>query len=377
MDLKPKSVSSKPHLAKAPKEPSSMAELLVAYGEKARGFSRGQRIRGKVISISSKSVVLDIGGKSEGLVTEKAFAEARDFVKTLKVGNEVTVAVLIPENPEGYVILSLREAASESSWQRLEKAKAEKAPVVAFVKGVNPSGITVDVEGILGFIPNSQLGKEVAKNIQGLIGKYIKVVPLEVDKSFNKVVLSEKEVSEKEDIKAAREALVAIHEGEIYPGEVTTVANFGCFVKIEVPQEKGKKVTLEGLVHVSELAWGKVDDPRSFISERTKVKVKALGVHDGKLALSIKRAQKDPWEEASSKYKAESRVSGKITRMSDYGAFVELEPGVEGLVHLTKIPPGTKLAEGQEINVYIEEVDAKARKLSLGLVLTTKPVGYK
>jgi len=359
------------------KEPSSMADLLAAYGEKARGFSRGQRIKGKVTSISSKSVVLNIGGKSEGLVTEKAFAEARDFVKTLKVGDEVTVAVLIPENPEGYVILSLREASSESSWQRLEKARSGKAPIVAFVKGVNPSGITVDVEGILGFIPNSQLGKEVAKNIQGMIGKYIKVIPLEVDKSFNKVVLSEKEVSEKEDIKAAREALSAIHEGDIYPGEVTTVANFGCFVKIEVPQEKGKKITLEGLVHVSELAWGKVDDPRSFISEGTKVKVKALGAHDGKLALSIKRALEDPWETVASKYKAESKVAGKVTRMSDYGAFVELEPGVEGLVHLTKIPPGTKLSEGQEVNVYIEEVDPKARKLSLGLVLTSKPVGYK
>jgi len=354
-----------------------MAELLAAYGSKTKGFNRGQKLKAKVTSINSRAVVLDIGGKSEGLVTEKAFAEARDFVKTLKVGDEVVVSVLIPENPEGYVILSLREASSEASWTRLEKAKAENAPIVVFVKGLNPSGITVDAEGILGFIPNSQLGKEVSKNVQGLIGKYIKAVPLEVDKSFNKVVLSEKEVSEKEDIKAAKEALANIKEGEIYSGEVTTVANFGCFVKIQAEGVKGKKVEVEGLVHVSELAWGKVNDPRDVISEGKKVEVKVLGTHDGKLALSIKQAEKDPWQEAASKYKAEAKVSGKVTRMSDYGAFVELEPGVEGLVHLTKIPPGTKLSEGQEVNVYIEEVDPKARKLSLGLVLTTKPVGYK
>ena len=358
------------------KEPTSMAELLASYGASARGFARGQKIRAKVTSINSNSVVLDIGGKSEGLVTEKAFAEARDFVRTLKVGDEVTTSVLIPENPEGYVILSLREAASESSWQKLEKAKNEGGFIVVFVKGVNPSGITVDAEGVLGFIPNSQLGKEAAKNSQGLIGKYIKAVPLEVDKSFNKVVLSEKEVSEKEDIKAIKAAIANIKEGEIYPGEVTTVANFGCFVKIGAGP-KGKEVEVEGLVHVSELAWGKVDSPADVVSVGQKVRVKVVGLKDGRLALSMKQAEKDPWDEVATKYKSESKVSGKVTRMSDYGAFVQLEPGIEGLVHLTKIPPGTRLSEGQEVNVYIEEVDAKARKLSLGLVLTTKPVGYK
>jgi small subunit ribosomal protein S1 len=353
-----------------------MAELLAAYGASARGFARGQKIKAKVSLINSKSVVFDIGGKSEGLVTERAFVEARDFIRTLKVGDEVVASVLIPENPEGYVILSLREAASEASWQRLEKAKKEGGLVVVFVRGVNPSGITVDVEGILGFIPNSQLGKEVAKNAQGLIGKYIKAVPLEVDKSFNKVVLSEREVSEKEDIKAVKAALANIKEGEIYSGEVTTIANFGCFVKIDVGA-KGKEVEVEGLVHVSELAWGKVDSPSDVVSEGQKVKVKVLGLKDGKLALSMKQAQGDPWDEVAGKYKPETKVTGKITRMSDYGAFVQLEPGIEGLVHLTKIPPGTRLSEGQEVNVYVEEVDTKARKLSLGLVLTTKPVGYK
>jgi ribosomal protein S1 len=358
------------------KEPTSMAELLARYGASARGFAKGQKVKAKVTSINSKSVVFDIGGKSEGLVTEKAYIEARDFVKTLKVGDEVVASVLIPENPEGYVILSLREAASEASWQRLEKAKKESNFVVVFVKGVNPSGITVDAEGILGFIPNSQLGKEAAKNTQGLIGKYIKAVPLEVDKSFNKVVLSEKEVSEKEDIKAVKAALATIKEGEIYSGEVTTVANFGCFVKIDAGA-KGKKVEVEGLVHVSEMAWGKVDSPSDIVSEGQKVKVKVLGLKDGKLALSMKQAEKDPWDEVAAKYKPEAKVSGKVTRLSDYGAFIEIEPGVEGLVHLTKIPPGTRLSEGQEVNVYVEEVDPKARKISLGLVLTTKPVGYK
>jgi ribosomal protein S1 len=354
-----------------------MADLMATYGASARGFGRGQKVKGIVTSVSSRSVVLNIGGKSEGLVTEKAFAEARDFVKTLKVGDEVSASVLIPENPEGYVILSLREASSEASWQRLEKAQKEGAPIVVFVKGLNPSGITVDAEGVLGFIPNSQLGKEVAKNTQGLIGKYIKAIPLEVDKSYNKVVLSEKEVSEEADIKAVKGAIANIKEGEIYPGEVTTVAHFGCFVKIQAGGEKEKKVEVEGLVHVSELAWGKVDSPSDLVSEGQKVKVKAIGVKDGKLALSIKQALEDPWVQAEAKYKPETRVSGKVTRMSDYGAFVELEPGIEGLVHLTKIPPGTKLSEDQEVNDYIEEVDAKARKLSLGLVLTTKPVGYK
>ena len=355
-------------------EPTTMAELLASAGAKIRAFTTGQKVKATVVSKNSKSLILDIGGKSEGVVAEKAFVEARDFIKTLKVGDTVTGTVLIPETRDGTVLLSLRQAAFDSSWERLEKAKEESAPVAVFGKGVNPSGVTVDVEGLTGFIPGSQLGKEASKNSPGLVGKYFKARVLEVDRLANKIVLSEKEVSDAADIKAGKEALAKIKEGEVYEGLVTTVANFGCFVKLDLGK-KGPDV--EGLVHISELAWGKVESVSDVVSEGDKVKVKVIGTKDGRISLSIKAAKKDPWETVEAKYQVEAKVRGKVTRISDFGAFIEVEPGIEGLVHITNIPPGKKLSEGQEVNCYVQEIDAKAKKMSLGLVLTTKPIGYK
>ncbi len=355
------------------KEPVTMADLLSKAGKKFIAYSVGQRVRAKVVSKTHKALILDIGGKSEGIVTEKAFIEARDFVKGLKVGDEVLASVLISESRDGNVVLSLRQAMFGAAWGKLERARDEKEAVAVYGKGVNPSGVAVDCEGVGGFIPTTQLGKEASKNPQGLVGKYFKAVPLEVDRSMNKLVLSEKEVTDASDIKEAAEVISKVKEGDIYEGEVTTVANFGCFVKIEV----GKGAFVEGLVHISELSWGRVEKVSDIVEKGDKVKIKIIGKNAGKLAFSIKQALKDPWEEAVKKYKPEDKVKGKVVRISDFGAFVELEPGVEGLIHITKIPPATRLSEGTEVNCYIEEIDTKSKRLSLGLVLTSKPLGYK
>lgn len=358
------------------KTPKTMAELLASAKKKVIGFSSGQKVKGKVISKNPKSLILDIGGKSEGIVAEKAFVEARDFIKDLKTGDEVWTTVIVSENKDGNVLLSLRQAAFDSSWERVIKAKDEALPVAVLGRGVNPSGVTVEVEGLTGFIPQSQLSRQASKNPQDLVGKYFKAKIIEVDKVANKVVLSEKEISEAADIKAEKEALEKIKEGEIFDGIVTTVANFGCFVKIAVPS-KTKEIFVEGLVHISEFSWGKTKNPFDLVEVGDKIKVKVIGAREGKLALSIKAAQEDPWDKAPDKYKPEDRLEGTITRISDFGIFVEVEPGIEGLIHTTKIPPGKKFSEGEKVKCYVENLDTKAHKLSLGLVLTSKPIGYK
>lgn len=355
------------------KAPITMADLLAKSGRPIFGFSSGQKVKGKINALNQKSVILDIGGKSEGIVMEDAFSESRDFIKKLKVGDEVIATVISPETKEGAVLLSFRHTAQDASWKVLEAAKKEGKEVVVLGKAVNPSGVTVLIEGVTGFIPLSQLGGEAAKNPQSLAGKYFKVKIIEVDKTSNKVVLSEKEVSEAESIEKAKKAAEGVKEGEIYGGVVTTVSGFGCFVALDL----GKDTTVEGLVHISELSFRKVAHPSDIVKEGDKVKVKVLAKRDGKLSLSMKGAEKNPWEGIEEKYKKEARVKGKVTRMSDFGAFVELEPGVEGLIHITKIPPATKLAEGTEVNCIVEEIDTKSKKLSLGLVLTSKPIGYK
>lgn len=357
-------------------EPKSMAELLQAYGGAPKGLTRGQKVKGKVIEKSPKRLLLDIEGKGEGLVAEKAFDEAKGFIKRLKVGDEVTAEVIVAETPDGFTILSLRKVAQEAAWEKLKEAKKEKKAVGVLAKGVNPSGVVVEVEGLTGFIPGSQLGKQVSKNPSGLVGKNFKAQVLELDRLTNKIILSEKAESEGEDVRLISKALKKIKKGEVYKGRVVTVAGFGCFVEIKEKIE-GKEVPIEGLVHVSELSWKKIEKPSDVVSEGKKVVVKVIDTVSDKLSLSIKQAQKDPWEEAGKKYKKEAKVKGKVVRHSDFGIFVELEPGIEGLIHMTKIPPDRKFEKGQEVDVYVEEIDVKKRKISLGLVLTRKPIGYK
>lgn len=350
----------------------TMADLLAKAKSSVRNLSLGQKVKGKIIQKLSKSLIIDIGGKAEGVVAEKAFAEAREYISKLKVGDEVTATVLVPEMRDGSTLLSLRDAISNSSWQIAEDAMKNKTEIAVIAKSVAASGVTVDVNGISGFVPASQLSKEFAKDMDSVVGKVFKVKVIEIDKAKNKLVLSEKEVSEAADIEAMKKALSSIKEGEILEGEVTTIANFGVFVKVKID-----KTEVEGLVHISELSWGKVIHPSNVVRLGDKVKVKVLSVKEDRLALSIKNAQKDPWEDVSKKYKKDDKVVGKVAKVTDFGVFVELEPGVEGLVHITKIAPGKKFSVGDEVKCYIEEIDTKSKKISLGLVLTSIPVGYK
>jgi ribosomal protein S1 len=353
-----------------------MAELLAHAKSHVQQFTKGQRVDARIISITPTAVLLDIGGKSEGIIKGKGYLDAKEFIASLKAGDNVMATILVPESRDGTIILALKDAMKDIAWNRLAKAKETGEAVPVFGKGVSTPGFVVDVEGVEGFIPMSQLGKDASENAQSLVGKYFKARVMEVDKVNNKLVLSEKEVSEAGDIARSKKALENIKEGEVYDGVVTTVASFGAFVKIDVPVKK-EKAYVEGLVHVSEIAYHKVNLPSDVLKVGDKVKVRVLAGRDGKLALSIKQALKDPWTEVEGKYKLESKITGKVVRISDFGVFVELEAGVEGLIHITKIPPTYKIAIGAEVKCTIEEINVKDKRIALGLVLTSVPVGYK
>ncbi len=364
--------------------PKTMEDLLAQAESELVTVSRGKSVKGIITEITKKSVLVDIGGKSEAMIAERAFNEAREYISNLEVGDEIEATVLVPETPDGYTILSLRRASQNASWEKIENSLVKGTPINASVNSSNPAGVTVEINGLSGFIPNSLLGKENSKNPQRLIGNSISAVVVEAERSSNKIVLSEKAVTEAGQIKLVQKALKKIKAGDKHSGVVTNVTDFGCFVRIEVNVKKEEDVTLEGLVHVSELSWKKVVDPRTLVKEGDDVKVVVVSKElptakqiFGRLSLSMKQAKPDPWEKAVKVYKKDSKAKGKVVRVSDFGAFVELEPGVEGLIHMTKIPPGSKVIEGKEVEVYIEDIDKKERKLSLGLVLTAKPVGYK
>lgn len=350
---------------------NSMEELLSKYGSKVKGFTRGEKIQAKIVEINKKSAIFDVGGKSEGILRDTYFQEARDYLKTLKVGDTVSALVMDPETGDGNVLLSLRHAASDSLWEKLVSLKSKGTAVSVNIKNSNPSGISVDYEGINGFIPTSQISKALSKKIDSLVGN-IKVKIIEIDKNKKKIVFSEKAVSEEKEIRNLEENLEKIKPGEKYKAIVKTITNFGVFVEIEVNKSK-----IEGLVHVSESSWEKINKPSEMFKVGDKVEVKVLGVKDGKLSLSIKQALDDPWTGIEKKFKVDDKLKGKIVRNSDFGTFVQLEPGIEGLIHITKIPPAMKLTVGNEVNCYIEEIDKKNKKIALGLVLSAKPLGYK
>lgn len=354
----------------------TMEKLLSQYKGTPFALKRGDRVKGIIVAKEAKKVVVDIGGKGEGIIAEKAFQEARDYIKTLNVGDEIEAMVIVGETPDGYTILSLRHAMHDANWKKLEEAKKDRKPLAVMIKAVSAAGITVDVDGQYGFIPSSQIGKELLSDINNQLGKHIKAIVIELSRNDNKIVLSEKEISEAEDIKLIAKAMEKVKDGEIYEGKVTLVASFGAFVAIDVTLGK-EKTAVEGLVHISEISWSKTENIKEVLKEGDKVSVIVIGKRDGKLSFSIKQAKADPWTAAAKKFVKDEKYKGIVTKISDYGAFVALEEGIEGLIHITKIPPGMNLKVKDQINVIVEDIDIESKKISLGLVLTAKPLGYK
>jgi len=356
-------------------EPATMEELLAKTGYNLHGFVKGQEVEGEVVEITPSSLILDIHGKSEGIVTGKVFEEASDFIKTLKLHDKVLGTVVIPEMEDGRTLISLRNQARSTAYDKLEEAVKNESQIKVEGRSVIRGGVTVEVFGILGFIPMSQLSKEYQTSPAKLIAQSFPVRVLEVDRSDSRVILSQKAVSDAGILKKIVSALKKIKVGQIFEGEISGITNFGAFVKIG--ETDGQPI--EGLVHISELSYSKIINPEEVVKVGDKVKVKVLEKDEknGRLSLSIKQTLEDPWEHVTSRYKVDKTVKGKITRISDWGVFVELEPGVEGMLHFSKIPAGLEFKEGQEIDCFIEEVDEKARKIGLGLVLKEKPVTYK
>lgn len=349
----------------------TMEELLAKTGHQIHSFSRGEKVEGKVIEIGPKSLVLDIGAKSEGLIVDREFEAAKHLIKTLNPGDVVKAQVLVPEE-RGQILLSLRNTAEDYAWKLLEEAQKSSQEIEAKVESYSRGGLAVNVFGLNGFIPGSHFGSSLAKNPGSSVGRGLKVKVIELDKEKTRVVLSEKAVSESEALAAQEEVLKKIKNGEKFRGKVVGLAGFGAFVQIEKD-----KVPLDGLVHLSELSWQKVADPSEIVKVGDETEVTVIGKEGGRLAFSIKKAQEDPWGDIQEKYKEDSRVHGTVSKVGDFGAIIELEPGIEGLLHISKVPADVSLKVGSQVECFVEKADKKARKISLGLALKAKPIGYK
>ena len=391
---KPKT-SSPPKLPKHPKgsssEPQTMSQLLKQEGVELRNLKRGDVVEGTVTDLGPKSVYVDVGSKTEGLVNDKEYHLAESYIKTLEIGDQVDAYVLTPENETGQIILSLRQAADNFVWIQLEEWHSTGEVLTVKVKETNRGGAVVSViDQIDGFIPSSQFTGELQNKIDQLINKTVDAKIIDLSRQETKIILSEKAVSEAEDIAKKRAALEQLTVGREYNCTVTRVVPFGIFVRLE--SEKAKETDIqkvesnvsppaedvEGLVHISEMSWEKIDNPSELYKLGDNIKVQVLEVQPkvGKLALSVKRLTPDPWESIDVKLPVDKQLLGEVTEVLPFGIFVRLEPGVSGLIHSSKLL-GETYNPGDKVNVYIESVDLKNRRISLGLVLTTKPVGYK
>lgn len=352
----------------------TMEDLLKNFGDKIHGLKKNDQLEGIITDISRRAVLVDIGAKTEGMVIGKAFEAARDFVDHLKIGEKIKVNVLSPENDKGQIILSLRQAASSYNWTLFEEYLSSQKPMEVRGLEVNRGGLIVRAMGVRGFVPASQLGRKYLGKPDLLQNIVFKAKVIEVNQEKNRLIFSEKQVSEAAALAAKKDALKKVKIGDVLKGKVSGVMPFGIFIQIE-----DKDLFLEGLVHISEISWERVEDLNRLFKVGDKIKVKVLEVdHDsGRLNLSLKQLLEDPWDKAAKEYKQEKKAKGKVTRLVAFGAFVQLEPGVEGLIHISKIPAEFNIKVGQKIDVYIESVDREKRRMSLGLVLKEKPVGYK
>ena len=349
-----------------------MEDLLKIEGLEKLGFKKGQEVKGKITTIKNKAIYIDIGGKTDAIVMGKEFEFVKDYINDLKIGDEIEVQVKSPENDKGQILVSIRGAASGYGWNYFKEKEKAGGEVMVFAKELNRGGAVVIAPfGFFGFIPGSQIGTKFDGDPEKMIGKKIKTKVLEVDQAKNRLVFSERLVSEPDKVGEEVGAIENLKLGDVFEAEIVRVEPFGIFVRVNC-DNKGIPLNLEGLVHISEISWEKVSELSSMYKNKDKIKIKLINKDEGRLQFSIKRLFDDPWEKIENKYPKDKETEGEVVRLANFGALVKLETGVEGLIHISKLTGGVSLKEGDKVQVYIESIDVAKRKISLGIVETNK-----
>lgn len=376
----PEKAAEKVAAPKSSTKAKTMAELLESSNHVLLVPKKGTSVVGVITNITKKSLSLDIGAKTEGVVADKEFDMAKEYIEGLKAGEKLDAIVISDENNQGQVMLSLKKAAFDAKWDYFKEALESNTILEAQGVDVNKGGLIVVVNGTRGFVPSSQFNKDLVATFMSLKGKTIKVRAIEVDREKNRLIFSERHVSEAEEIAQKEVALDSVKVNEIYTGVVSGVMHFGLFVTVEVPVPGKESVGhVEGLVHISEISWEKVTHPKDYHKVGDKIQVRVLGVDDktGKLNLSIKQLSDDPWLHIDEKYQPGTTLTGTVSRVENFGVFVNVEAGIDGLIHSSKIQPGQNFNRGEEITVHVESVDPDQRRMSLSPVETHMSVEYR
>ncbi len=372
---------------------SALQKFISDSANQPKILHRGDIVEGLIVDVRPGIIVVDVGYKSEGIVAGRELKADGFNPLDQKVGDKLLVYVVKPEDEEGQLILSVRRTQQAGTWLKLDEAKKKNDVVDATVVESNNGGLIVELgKDIRGFIPTSQLdasrvyadgvrrvGKDINEKVQkkltSLIGTKIKTKIIELDREKNRIILSEKMVTQARDIEQREDTLKKVKEGDTLKGHISGIAPFGVFVNA---------AGLEGLVHLSELSWDKVEDISNIYKVGDPVDVMVIGMFDSgkRVAYSIKRLQKDPWSEAISKFKVGDVVEGSVQRVVPYGAFVRLGEGLNGLIHISEMSdmlvknPEDIVKEGDPVKVKILSISSTERHLGLSIkaVQTEKKV---
>ncbi len=330
-------------------------------------FEEGDIVTGTVVRVDKDEVLVDIGYKSEGVVpaNELSIRKSVDPAEEVSVGDIVDALVLTKEDADGRLILSRKRARFERAWQRIEKAAEEGTPVTGTVIEVVKGGLILDL-GVRGFLPASLVDIRRVADLDEFLGQALECRVIELNRFRNNVVLSRRAVLEEERRGAREQILDRMNVGDLVTGTISNIVDFGAFVDLD---------GIDGLIHISELSWSHVNHPSEVLTISQKVEVRVLDIDRDRqrISLGLKQTQKDPWQQVFENRQVNEIVHGRVTKLVSFGAFVEIEEGVEGLIHISELAqhhvedPSEIVRPGQEVNVKIIEIDPERRRLSLSL----------
>src|ERR1051325_2899821 len=330
-------------------------------------INEGEVVHGTVVRVDKDEVLVDIGYKSEGVipVSELSIRRSVNPADEVALGDEIDALVLTKEDAEGRLILSKKRARFEMAWKAIEKAAESGDPVNGRVIEVVKGGLILDL-GVRGFLPASLVDIRRVQDLDEFMGRELKCKVIELNRSRNNVVLSRRAVLEDERKEQRQQILDRLQPGDVVEGQISNIVDFGAFVDLD---------GMDGLIHISELSWSHVNHPSEVLEIGQTVQVKVLDIDRDRqrISLGLKQTQNDPWQQVLDKYGEGDVVEGRVTKVVTFGAFVEILPGVEGLVHISEPAahhvdtPREVVSQGQAVNVLILEVDGERRRLSLSL----------
>jgi len=330
-------------------------------------FQEGTVVKGLVAAIEKDFAIIDVGLKTEGRIPVKEFGVDDDGKATLKVGDTVEVFLERVENALGEAVISREKARREEAWTRLEGVYAKNEPVMGSIVGRVKGGFTVDLGGASAFLPGSQVDIRPVRDVGPLMGREQPFAILKMDRPRGNIVVSRRAILEEARAEQRTELVSQLVEGEVREGVVKNITDYGAFVDLG---------GIDGLLHVTDMSWKRVSHPSQVLAvgDTVKVQIVKINPETQRISLGMKQLQSDPWDGVEAKYPVGAKFKGRITNITDYGAFVELEAGVEGLVHVSEmswtkknVHPGKIVSTSQEVEVVVLDVDASKRRVSLGL----------